>query len=247
VVDRYIEHSAKPRQRTWQETKRILECNCESWLKRPFAEITKADARDLIRSFLKEGKPGKARGTKTWLKTLWRWADGEDLAAGPIMDNLNVPIPPGVRDRHYTDEEVVAIWQAAHKVKDQAKGAYFKLLLLLAPRKSALAALRWWDIKDGVWITPFEKTKSRKMSKPRTYQTPLPELAKSILAELPKDGDQVFPIVPPRPSGRFSQELIDCGAPSDFNYSCTPSRHGCRTMRPAHTKSDWFSIMPTPA
>src|SRR5271170_7344605 len=97
-----------------------------------------------------------------------------------------------VRDRVYSDAEIKSMWNAADKFDDPAKGAYFKLLVLLGPRKSALAGMKWSDIKDDVWTTPFEHTKSRKTAKPRTYTTPLPPLAARILSGLSRAGDDVF-------------------------------------------------------
>jgi hypothetical protein len=56
-------------------------------------------------------------------------------------------------------------------------GSYVKLLVLLAPRKTALAGMRRSDLDDidnpTLWTTPFELTKSKKSaSKKRVYLTP---------------------------------------------------------------------------
>ena len=99
----------------------------------------------------------------------------------------------------YSDAEIKAMWNAADRIDTAAAGAYFKLLILLAPRKSALAGMRWSDIKDDVWTTPFELTKSKKTAKPRTYQTPLPPLAVRILSGLPHNADRVFAGMPEHP------------------------------------------------
>jgi hypothetical protein len=74
VVDEFIEHYAKPRQRTWDQTERVLKgkVTCEAWLKRPMASINKQEVRSL-RGFVAHGYPYKAIQTQTWLKSLWRW------------------------------------------------------------------------------------------------------------------------------------------------------------------------------
>jgi integrase len=100
-------------------------------------------------------------------------------------------------------------------------------LILLAPRKTALANMRWADIKDDVWITPFEFTKSKKTAKPRTYQTPLTPLAVRILAGLPRDGERVFVGVPMQPKSDLGQQLTRSGGPENFNYHCV--RHTLAT------------------
>jgi hypothetical protein len=77
-------------------------------------------------------------------------------------------------------------------------GSYVKLLVLLAPRKTALAGMRRSDLDDidnpTLWTTPFELTKSKKSaSKKRVYLTPLPALAQRIVKGLPKGGERLFP------------------------------------------------------
>jgi len=74
-------------------------------------------------------------------------------------------------------------------------GAYVKLLILLAPRMTALAALRWSHLDPALtlWTTPHEFTKSKKSTvKKRKYLTPLPPLAKRMLKGFPKDAERVF-------------------------------------------------------
>jgi integrase len=239
VVDRFIEQWAKPSQRTWEQTQRILKQSCKLWLKKPIAEITKHDARTLIRGFINEGHPYKASIAKAWLRKLWRWAAGEDLVAAPIMDALGIPIAKQPHERFYDDAEIAAIWNAADCLDDPRQAAYFKLLVLLAPRKTALANLRWSDVKDGVWVTPFELTKSKKSSlKKRTYQTPLPPLALRILKGLPrsKGDDRVFPTMP-LPTSWFARQLQGHGAPKDFRYhSC---RHTCATWLQSNGASEY--------
>jgi hypothetical protein len=55
VVNQFIDHYAKPRQRTWHQTERVLKQTCKVWLKTPINDITKKDVRELLRSFIAEG------------------------------------------------------------------------------------------------------------------------------------------------------------------------------------------------
>ena len=61
IADLFIENFAKPRQRTWDQTERVLKTTCEAWLEKPIGTITKADAYTLLEGFVAEGKPAKAR------------------------------------------------------------------------------------------------------------------------------------------------------------------------------------------
>ena len=231
VVDEFIELYAKPRQRTWDQTASILK-NCTPLLKMPMAEISKQQVRTLLRSFIADGRPYKAAVTRAWLKKLWRWAFEEDYVTNPIMEGVRIEYDKRERNRVYSDAEVKAIWNAANKL-DPIEGAFIKLLMLLAPRKTALACMRRAHLDDAdnpsLWTTPFELTKSRKTSsRKRVYLTPLPALAVRIIKGLPKgDDDRMFPGLPVheteggRPTFygvKLKQRLVEHGAPSDFGY-----------------------------
>jgi integrase len=159
---------------------------------------------------------------------LWKWAHSRDIVLNALMDNLGITFPKLKRTRVYADAEIAAIWRAADQLKpDQA--AFFKLLILLAPRKTALAGLEWSHVRDGVWTTPNALTKSTKGNEERVYQTPLTPLALRILAGLPHTHDRVFPTVDWRPTQRLSNMLVRNGAPADFMF------HACR-----HTVATWL-------
>jgi integrase len=233
VVDQFIEHYAKPRQRTWDQTQRVLKNNCAAWLKKPIADIPHKDIRKLLREFITDGHPYKTAVTKRWLAKLWKWAYDEEHVPVPIIQGLgNVEPEKRVRDRFYSDDEIKATWAAADKLEPR-EAAYVKLLILLAPRKTALACLRrsHLDIADNptLWTTPFELTKSRKKStKQRVYLTPLPPLAQRIVKGLTKiSGDHLFPGLPVHETrgGRptfygveLKRKLVEHGAPADFEF-----------------------------
>src|SRR5262245_5015755 len=182
VLDRFVEHYCKPRQRWWDEVERVLRVNCKGWLGRPIADITRRDAYQLLDRFKADGHPYKAARTLRWLATMWRWAWKRDYVSEPIMERVEFHFENNVRDRVYSNKEIATIWKAACTL-DATSQAYIKLLLLLAPRKTALALMRWADLDDPtnptVWTTPHELVKARKTlsKKRRVYVTPLPALA----------------------------------------------------------------------
>jgi integrase len=250
VVDEFITHYAKPRQRTWSQTERILKRNCAAWLKRPMDAITKQEALTLLRSFVAEGHPYKASLTHKWLKVLWRWAWRQDIVAVNLMDKVEIDIERRERDRVYTDAEIKATWRAAD-VLDPVKSAFVKLLILLAPRKTALVGMRRSHLDDAdnptLWTTPFELTKSSKRTpKKRVYLTPLPPLAQRIIKSLPKGDDRLFPMLS-LCSGRDAQSyfhggwlarhLIRHGAPRNFTFHAW--RHTIATWLENEGASEW--------
>ena len=110
--------------------------------------------------------------------------------------------------------------------------------MLLAPRKTALALLRWGHLKEDltVWTTPPELVKQRKsVKKPRSYYTPLPKMARDILSKRKRgdDNERVFPSQPVFPtngdtpafySNTLKQRLKVAGAdglyPHAFRHTC---------------------------
>jgi integrase len=252
VVEQFIEHYAKPRQRTWDQTAKVLK-NCTPLLKQPMETITKKDVRDLLRGFIKDRHPYMAAVTRAWLKKLWRWAYEEDLVSTPLMEGVRIDFEKRSRDRVYSAAEIKAIWTAASQL-DAIEAGYIKLLILLAPRKTALACMRRSHLDDPdqstLWTTPFELTKSRKASsKKRVYLTPLPALAQRIIKGLPKDArdpDRLFPGLPVRESegGRpafngspLTRRLVERGAPTDFGYHAW--RHTIATFLENAGRSEW--------
>ena len=229
VVDDFIRLYAQPKQRTWKQTEATLKGTCGPWLKRPINDITRSDAYKLFDGFIAEGRVYKAAVALAWCRKLWRWAWQREIVASPLMDGVRLDFERRERTRVYSDADIQAIWKAADQL-DPARGAYIKLLLMLAPRKRELLRMKWSDIKSGIWTTPFADTKSKKTAKPRTYTTPLPALAKRILAGIPTRDkeDRVFPTMASRPEAPLISDLTKRGAPH-FGF------HVCR-----HTVATWL-------
>jgi hypothetical protein len=258
VVDKFIEQYAKPRQRTWYQTEQVLKSYCAVWRDRPISEITKTDARELLRGFVAQEKPYKAAVTQRWIKTLWKWAYREEHVDQNIMDAVYVEIETHERDRVYTDDEIRRIWLAAEQLEDPYECAYTKLMMLLAPRKTALACLERSHLDDPIkptlWTVPFELTKSRKLrnnkKKKRVYLIPLPALAQRIIRGLKQEASNpmLFPslIVSVNKGGQKSHHdtamkgrLKARGAPKDYYaHAC---RHTIATWLENESHSEWES------
>jgi integrase len=250
VVGRFIKEYAKPRQRTWDQTERILKNNCAGWLKKRIKDITKGEGRELLRGFVSEGKIYKAKVTWRWLKKLFKWAYQEDLIDINIMDGVRIEIEKRQRDRVFTDAEIEATWTAADKLDNPEKTAFSKLIMLLAPRKTSLACITRADLNDTenptLWTVPFELTKSRKTSAPdRIYPIPLPPLCQQLFKGVMKEG-RLFPSLPVHKTkaGRptfygndLKLKLVELGAPKDFQFHAW--RHTIATFLKNGGHSKW--------
>jgi integrase len=155
------------------------------------------------------------------------------------MDKVQIEFETKERDRVYTDDEIKAIWKAASQL-NSVEGAYIKLLILLAPRKTALAKMQVSHLDNAeaptLWTTPHELTKSKKRAKrKRVYFTPLPLFAQRELKPLlPKEGADTNLIFPGKgapiwPGSPLIKKLVKAGAPDDFNF------HAVR-----HTLATWL-------
>lgn len=251
IVAQFIEEYAKPRQHTWDQTERVL-LQFEDWLTKPFNSIDKADALAKLKVFILQKKVYKAEKARAWLRKLWKWAWENDLIAVNVMDSLKIEFERRERNRVFSDDEVRAIWTASNKL-DFFEAAYVKLIVLLAPRKTALAAARRIHFLDdaAIWETPHELTKSKKTAKKkRVYRTPLPPLAQSIIKSVLRRKDNpdfLFPtlaVYRQKKSGRFefsssrlARKLVKAGAPKDVQFHAW--RHTITTFLGDHGRSDW--------
>jgi integrase len=247
VAERFIRQYARPRQRTWKETARILGLRLEGeefkpikggladpkrWGKRQFADISSTDADKYISEILEAGKDGAARVALSWLKTCWRWAWRRKLVDGPVMDSLlaeDFGIVSKARDRVYTDAEIKALWNAQGDKLTSRERAFLKLSVLLGVRAGALSKMRKSELDSTeaptLWTVPTEHTKTRKSQehKGRVYLIPISPLARRVLLPLLKgEGDLVFP------SATHKSVPMDCGTPLS------------KKVREASGVGDWY-------
>ena len=190
------------------------------WGKRPAAEITKRDVRDILQALADgtiapRGKPTKVapRSLRALLSKLFNWAtDEEYLPANPAA-GVKLPVSvrehlsKGGRDRVLTDSEIATIWKQLDWLEDDAKikslapvtAAAFRLILFTAQRPGEVMSMRWSDIEDGEWWRiPGEVAKNGQSH--RVYLSPQ---AREVLRDLhPYTGDSEWVLESPRKPGR---------------------------------------------
>jgi integrase len=256
VVAEYVEDYCKPNMRTWDQAERILTSNCAEFANKKIQVLTKPEFKRLCDRFAREGMPYKATVTHMALKRFLKWAEDRGYITANVLIGSTVEYEQRTRDRVYNDDEIKAIWRACDQL-DKVEGSYIKLLLLLAPRKTALACTRRSHLDNPddpkVWTTPFELTKSKKRlrdpRKRRVYVTPLPALAQRIIKGLPK-GEGADPFLFPglkiveSKAGQpifNTSHLIDRlhkhGAPRDFFPHAV--RHTVATWLETQGCSEW--------
>ena len=158
--------------------------------------------------------------------------------------------------RHLKDRDEEACWHAADQLTP-VEDAYVKLLMLLGPRKSALAGMRRADLDNAdnpsVWVTPFELVKVKKSStKKRTYTAAAAGGAhlETLAAVRQRIGvprpapHRLAPSSAPRSSGGSSRPVRRVTSASTGGGTRLPP--SCRRKNTRNGSVAWCSTIPVP-
>jgi len=247
VVEDYIEkyQKAKKGNRQHGEVKRIL--LSPGWSQKTFREITDADIHDALDAHMAAGHPYAANNLHKCLGGFYKWCWSRrrklKLNENP-MEGIERPFDQTKpRVRHWTNDEIKALWEAADTLGGPP-GGLMKMLILTGQRLNEVAGLRWseLDLEAGTWTLPAERSKNK-----REHTFPLSGLAKRVIQAQPEmDGsDLVFPgrLVTKPMSGwsKLKQKIQKESKVQDFTYH--DARHTLAT-RLSGLKVDGRHIAP---
>ncbi len=160
-----------------------------TWKSRRLSDISRDDVRQL-HARISTDAPYRANRVLALLRKMFNLAKTWDVFTG---DNPVVGIIANKersRDRHLSPDELKRVLASIDAEPDERWRSYFKLLLLLGPRKMELLSAKWADIDltERTWRLPQTKAD-------RSHMLPLPEHALIILESLPsrEAGSWVFP------------------------------------------------------
>lgn len=193
LADRYIEEYARPRKRTWQKDRRLLDRNLIPALGRKKAHlITRADLRTGFGKVKNRPAPIEANRTFEVVRRMFNWAIEEEILGENPAFKLPKPAEETPRERTLTADELQALWRALDDAAATVRGV-FRVMLLSAQRRNEVSRMRWADLdrRDGWWNIPAELTKTK-----RPYRVPLTPAMLAIIAEmgaLALDPEWVFP------------------------------------------------------
>lgn len=109
--------------------------------------------------------PAKQRGMRravyAYSSTFLSWAVDEGHITDKPLAGVRKPAAPESRDRVLSEDELAAIWSATTRV-NAPFGAFFRLLILTAQRRSEVAGLDWNELsrKAAIWSLPSERAKN---------------------------------------------------------------------------------------
>jgi integrase len=191
VVADFIQKYARPKNKDWVETERLLSREfCSHWARRDIRELERPDVAEIIDGMVKRGSPGAAVHALAAIRRLFGWTVERGLLPRSPVDGLRPPAKIKARDRVLTDRELVAVWNAAQTL-GYPFGTVAELLIRTSQRRGEVTALRWVDLHldDQRWSLPAEGNKSG-----RPHEVPLTADTVRLLNSLPRLHDVlVFP------------------------------------------------------
>jgi integrase len=189
LLDRFEEeHLPRKRASTAADYRSMLRVHVRPALGRhKVAALTFSDIDKLHRALTKHSGPYRANRTIAVLsKALslamkWKWR-GDNPCKG-IERNDEIK-----RVRYLTGAELERLSKALSEHDDRDAANIFRLLMLTGARHGEVLAMRWADIKDGIWTKPGATTKTR-----TEHVVPLNAPARQLLAGREQASEFVFP------------------------------------------------------
>jgi integrase len=152
------------------------------WGKRDFVGIGREEINDLLDNLVKSRGAWTADHVLSIIRKIANWhATRSSTYRSPFVVGMRrTPKEARVRSRVLNDEELRRVWHTAEG--GGSFGALVRTLLLTAQRRSAVAQMKWSDLKPGgVWDIPLEAR-----AKGNAGSLKLPEAALKIIKAQPK-------------------------------------------------------------
>ncbi|MBP2444833.1 tyrosine-type recombinase/integrase [Rhizobium leguminosarum] len=168
------------------------------WVKKAVADITDTEIGELIAAIRDRPAPGQAYNALGHVKSIFAWAMWPERRSGyGLRDNPTRDMAPKhfglsktVRTRVFSDDEIVAYWNATYRMKGPL-GPYFRMLMLTGQRKDEVsgARRREFDASNAIWTVPEERFKSGV-----DHLVPMTETVATLIAAMPtySAGDCIF-------------------------------------------------------
>lgn len=189
VVPQFIELYARPRNRDWRGTERVLQ-KFAPLFSCPIDQIKRADVVRVLDTMIAEGAPTRANRALAAIKKLMNWCVDRAMIETSPVAGLRAPTKEVSRDRVLTDDELVACWHAGSNEGFPFE-QFLKMLILTGQRRGEVAGMRSSEIDfdKGIWTLPARRAKNA-----TSHIVPLAPLAIAILKSVPRfqGSDLVF-------------------------------------------------------
>jgi integrase len=181
TIPEFISRYAKPKNRGWRETERILTKFSPLSNKR-LDEVKRSDIVKVLDDIIASGAPFRANRALAAIKKLFAWSLDRGLIEINAIAGIRPPTKERHRDRVLSDGEIARLWSASEEL-GYPFGPLLQLLLLTAQRRGEVAEMRWSqvDFERHVWTIPSEGAKNG-----RAHDVPLSDMALEVLRTLPR-------------------------------------------------------------
>ena len=180
LAEEYMDKWARVRKRTAAEDERILRRDVfPAWGRRKAKEIRRRDVIALLDRIVERGAPIQANRTLAVVRKMFNWAISRDMVEANPCHMVEAPGKETRRDRVLTAKEIALFWNGLDKARmSQAIRMALRLQLVTAQRKGEVIGAEWedFDLGDGVWTIPGEKSKNE-----LPHRVPLSPLALDYL------------------------------------------------------------------
>ena len=237
VAKRFLERYARPKNRNWKETARLLGLipddpvgadkddpatfvirkgsAVDRWGARKISEIRRADVISLLDHVVDGGAPVGANRVLAAIRKLFNWAAGRYMLPSNPCEHLQRPSGENSRDRVLTDDELRLVWRAAGE-RGWPFGPIVQLLILTGQRRDEVAGMAWpeLNLKERTWHLPRGRVKND-----NGHDVPLSDAALKIINAVPKMAgtDLLFTTTGKTPVSGFSKEKTSLVAQVGFD------------------------------
>jgi integrase len=181
AVALFISVYAKPKNRGWRETERILGKFAPLY-DRPLDDIRRAEIVRVLDTIVVNGTPYRANRALSAIKKLLNWALNSGMIEVNPIAGQRMPTKECARDRVLSDNEIERLVCAA-KADGYPFGAIYLVLLLTGQRRGEVSAMRWSeiDLQRRLWTIPATRAKNG-----YAHEVPLSGAVIDILRQVPR-------------------------------------------------------------
>lgn len=206
VVKEFIERYAKPRNRKWMESERILWREFVAVFgQRDIRETKRTDILEIMDDAVDRGAHYQANRILANVRKLFNWCIERGIVETNPTAGLKAPTKEIARDRRLSNVEIGGLMRACHNDVYPFR-QFVPMLLATGQRRGELANMRWSeiDLETKTWAIPAELSKNGK-----AHFVPLSAYVLELLAEVPRflDCDYVFTTTRRSPVSGFSKAL----------------------------------------
>lgn len=164
VVDDYIRQYARPNNRSWKETQRILNREFVSIHgQRDIRKVVRADILEMMDAASERGARYQSNRILANVRKLFNWCIERGIVEANATNGIRKQHKEVARDRVLDEDEIVRLLRACQQDSYPYR-QYVPLLLATAQRRGELAAMLWsqLDLEKRTWTIPAERSKNGK-------------------------------------------------------------------------------------